>query len=110
MNIARAFHHSLPESALTPEKIFWNRRRFITGLALAATGTALAGCGSKENVSDATDVPLPVRGSDAFYPAARSLKYQVEDRTMTPAGIAGRYNNFYEFTTPTKLRWRVLHQ
>jgi len=80
----------LPESAVTPEKIFWNRRRFIAGLALAATGTALVGCGSKENVSHATDIPLPARGSDALYPAARNLKYQVEDRTLTPAGIAGR--------------------
>jgi sulfoxide reductase catalytic subunit YedY len=91
--------YSLPESAITPEKFFWNRRQFITRLALAATGTALAGCGSKENVSDATDVPLPVRGSDVLYPPARNAKYQVEDRTLTPANIAGRYNNFYEFTT-----------
>src|SRR5713101_963961 len=94
MNSQRATRYSLPESAVTPEKIFWNRRRFITGLALAATGTALAGCGSKENVAGATDVPLPVRGSDALYPAARNLKYRVGDRTLTPAGIAGRYNNF----------------
>src|SRR5207244_10661296 len=99
MNILRAAHYSLPESAVTPEKIFWNRRQFITGLALAATGTALAGCGSKENVSDATNVPLPVRGSDALYPAARNLKYQVRVQTLTPDRIADRYNTCYEFTT-----------
>src|SRR5947209_10859426 len=99
MNVLRPSRYSLPESAVTPEKIFWNRRRFITGLALAATGTALAGCGSKENASDATDVPLPTRGSDALYPASRNARFQIDDRNLTPAGIAGRYNNFYEFTT-----------
>jgi hypothetical protein len=28
----------------------------------------------------------------------RNARYQVADRTLTPAGIAGHYNNFYEFT------------
>src|SRR5207245_5897566 len=43
--------------------------------------------------------PLPSRPSDSLYPAMRSSRYQVDDRTLTPANIAGRYNNFYEFTT-----------
>jgi len=42
---------------------------------------------------------LPVRASDSLYPAMRSSRYHVDDRTLTPANIAGRYNNFYEFTT-----------
>src|SRR5438128_10350716 len=99
MNIARVFHHSLPESAVTPEAIFWNRRRFIKGLALAATAATFPSCGSKENASRTADVPLPIRASDALYPASRNVKFQIDDRTLTPAGIAGRYNNFYEFTT-----------
>ncbi|HLC13268.1 MAG TPA: hypothetical protein VJK31_08415, partial [Chthoniobacterales bacterium] len=99
MNIAHAFRYSLPESAVTPEAIFWNRRRFIRGLALAATAATFPACGSKENASQAADAPLPPRPSDSLYPAMRNSKYQVEDRTLTPAGIAGRYNNFYEFTT-----------
>src|SRR5207237_1861048 len=99
MNIARAFHHSLPESAVTSEAIFWNRRRFIRGLALATTAAAFPACGSKENASRTADVPLPARASDALYPVPRNARFQIEDRTLTPAGIAGRYNNFYEFTT-----------
>src|SRR5438552_18241924 len=99
MNIPRASRYSLPESVVTPEEIFWNRRRFIRGLALAATGTTLSACGSKESASEATDFPLPSRPSDSLYPAMRSSRYQVDDRTLTPANIAGRYNNFYEFTT-----------
>src|SRR5437763_12540384 len=99
MNIARAFHYPLPESAVTPETIFWNRRRFIRALALATTAATFPACGSKENASQAADVPLPVRASDALYPASRNARFQIEDRMVTPAGIAGRYNNFYEFTT-----------
>ena len=96
MNIRRAHSYSLPESAVTPEEIFWNRRRFISGLALAATGAAFVGCGSKES---GKDTPLPVRASDSLYPALRNGRFQVEDRALTPSRIAGRYNNFYEFTT-----------
>src|SRR5438105_15043027 len=99
MNMERGFHYSLPESAVTPEAIFWNRRRFIRALALATTAATFPACGSKENASQAADVPLPVRASDALYPASRNARFQIEDRMVTPAGIAGRYNNFYEFTT-----------
>src|SRR5438552_13808132 len=99
MNIACAFHHSLPESAVTPEAIFWNRRRFIRALTLATTAATFSACGSKENASQAADVPLPARASDALYPASRNVKFQIDDRILTPANIAGRYNNFYEFTT-----------
>jgi sulfoxide reductase catalytic subunit YedY len=99
MNIPRFTRYSLPESAVTPEEIFWNRRRFIKGVVLAATGATLSACGSKESASEATDAALPSRASDNLYPAMRSSKYLVEDRTLTPSGISGHYNNFYEFTT-----------
>jgi DMSO/TMAO reductase YedYZ molybdopterin-dependent catalytic subunit len=42
---------------------------------------------------------LPPRPSDSFYPTTRNNKYQAGDRTLTPGAVAGRYNNFYEFTT-----------
>src|SRR5207302_1436611 len=99
MNMERGFHCSLPESPVMPEAIFWNRRRFIRGLALATTAAAFPACGSKESASRTADVPLPARASDALYPVPRNARFQIEDRTLTPAGIAGRYNNFYEFTT-----------
>ena len=99
MNIRLNSKYSLPESAVTPDAIFWNRRRFLRGLALAATGATLSACRSKESASATADAPLPPRASDSFYPAMRSSRYQVEDRTLTPPNIAGRYNNFYEFTT-----------
>ena len=94
MNISRSSRYSLPPSKITPETTFWNRRAFLRGLALVAGGAALSGCGSKENVSiEQTVTELPPRPSDALYPAARNGKYQAPDRTLTPVGIAGRYNN-----------------
>jgi hypothetical protein len=98
MNFLRLSRYSLPEALVTPETTFWNRREFLRGLALAATGTALSACNSKE-ASEPTEPNLPPRPSDALYPPARNDKYQAADRTLTPAAIAGRYNNFYEFTT-----------
>ncbi|HEU5247063.1 MAG TPA: molybdopterin-dependent oxidoreductase [Candidatus Udaeobacter sp.] len=99
MNVRHNSRCSLPESAVTPEAIFWNRREFIRRLALAATAATLSACRSKESPSEAMDAPLPPRPSDNLYPAMRNARYQVADRTLTPANIAGRYNNFYEFTT-----------
>lgn len=99
MNFLRPSRYSLPESQVTPEAIFWNRREFLWGLALAATGAALSGCDSKESPSaEQTGANLPSRSSDALYPVARNDKYVAGDRTLTPAAVAGHYNNFYEFT------------
>jgi len=99
MNVRQNSRCSLPESAVTPEAIFWNRREFIRRMALAATAATLPACRSKESASETADAPLPLRPSDNLYPAMRNARYQVADRTLTPANIAGRYNNFYEFTT-----------
>src|SRR6267378_2389655 len=98
MSFLRPSRYSLSEAKITPEATLWGRREFLRGLALAATGAALSGCKSKEDAGP-TGTDLPPRPSDTFYPPARTSKYQVEDRTLTPANVAGRYNNFYEFTT-----------
>lgn len=100
MHLSRSSSYSLPRSKITPETTFWNRREFLKRLALATSGVALSGCGSKSDLSSEQTVPdLPPRPSDVLYPPAHNGKYQAPDRTLTPAGIAGRYNNFYEFTT-----------
>lgn len=78
--------------------MFRTRREFLKALALAAGGAVLSACNSRDNI-EAVEGDLPARPSDALYPAARNDKYQVTDRVLTPAGVAGRYNNFYEFTT-----------
>ncbi len=100
MNFSRPSHYSLPESQVTPEAAFWNRREFLRGLALAAAAAALPACNSKEDIAtEPTGTDLPARPSDTLYPPTRNDKYVAGDRKLTPAAVAGRYNNFYEFTT-----------
>jgi sulfoxide reductase catalytic subunit YedY len=98
MNFLSSSRYSLPESTITPERTIWNRREFLRGATLAATGAFLSACNSKQSIGPAgTD--LPARPSDALYPAIRDNKCQVGDRALTPANVARHYNNFYEFTT-----------
>lgn len=100
MNFRRSEKHSFPESMITPEHVFWNRREFIKNMALAAVGLSLTACESKAKSPAAASAPnLPSRPSDHLYPAPRNNKFQIKDRDLTPAQIAGSYNNFYEFTT-----------
>jgi hypothetical protein len=53
----------------------------------------------RERLMEQSITTLPPRPSDALYPPDRNEKYQAMDRTLMPTAIAGRYNNFYEFTT-----------
>src|SRR5258708_28123705 len=98
MSFLRPSRYSLSEAKITPEATLWGRREFLRGLALAATGAALSGCNSKEDAAP-TGTDLPPRPPDTFYPPARTSKYQVGVRPLTPANVAGRYTHFYQFTT-----------
>ncbi len=82
----------LPEAAATPEHVFLDRRRFLTGLAAGGIAAAaplglgrpaLAGAGEAD----------PTAG---LYPVSRNLRYRL-DRPITDEGEATTYNNFYEF-------------
>jgi sulfoxide reductase catalytic subunit YedY len=85
----------LPESAATPEDVFFSRRGLIgasVGLAAATlTGPALA--------QRAGQAPDPTAD---LYPAKRNPAYTVE-RPLTPEDIASNYNNFYEFGTSKRV-------
>src|SRR6266403_381312 len=69
MNFLRPSRYTLPEAEITPEAKFWDRREFLRGLALAATGAALSACNSKESAAtEPTVTNLPPRPSDTLYP------------------------------------------
>ncbi len=84
----------IPESRVTPETVFWNRRRLLGAMgtmpALAAS-PALA-------MSVRRAVPAAMGGDFAadLYPAPRNPRYEV-DRPPTDPELATGYNNFYEF-------------
>jgi sulfoxide reductase catalytic subunit YedY len=100
----------IPEREATPERVYLSRRRFLQGAGLAALGAAAA-CrrsgGAAGEASGAAPGALP-HGSGLpedvvrMYPAARSAAYAL-DRAVTDERVAGRYNNFYEFTEEKEL-------
>jgi len=89
VGIVRRAAWALPENAATPEQVFLDRRALLAGLGGLVAATALG-------------VPVPAARAQAgdqtldLYPAKHNAAYAV-DRAVTPADVAGQYNNFYEF-------------
>ena len=89
----------LPESAVTPESVFLNRRQIIQGLAAGSIAAAAPGL-----AWGATDSDDP---SARLYPVARNERFEPgEGRKLTDEEWATRYNNFYEFGTSKKI-WKA---
>ncbi|WP_029059044.1 protein-methionine-sulfoxide reductase catalytic subunit MsrP [Stappia stellulata] len=80
----------LPESSVTPEHVFLNRRQILAGFGLAAAG-GVAGGALFSRSALAADDP-----SASLYPVERNDAYKVE-RAITPEKVSSTYNNFYEF-------------
>lgn len=101
----------LPESLVTPEHHWTDRRRFLRGLGLGAIGLSVLGCSRRARGGTAPSDPLkttPPGPTRDLYPAKRNPKYPVTDRPPTPERLAVAYNNFYEFTTDKESVWRLV--
>jgi len=81
----------LPESAVTPEATYRNRRQFLKTMGLGA------GLGGEVLVRDAMAAATPAENLKR-YPGKRNAKYSPNFRPTTEAWGTG-YNNFYEFST-----------
>ena len=87
----------IPESQVTDEAIFLNRREVLRLGALTTIGAALAGCPAADEAGAASEVPVaPLAKLEGVPPAAAA--YRV-DAKPTDYEDATRYNNFYEFGT-----------
>jgi sulfoxide reductase catalytic subunit YedY len=82
---------NLPESAVTPEAAYRNRRQFLKTLGLGA------GLGGGLLAGDATAAATAAQNLKR-YPGKRNAKYNPNFRT-TPQQWAAGFNNFYEFST-----------
>ncbi len=109
----------LPDSDATDETRFWNRRSFLRAMgtagigALGAASGTLTGC-AQDAGGESAVAPLPPPPGvpddvQARFPASRNEAFAV-DRAITPEAVAGRYNNFYEFTTDKAQVWRLARQ
>ncbi|MGH9335987.1 MAG: protein-methionine-sulfoxide reductase catalytic subunit MsrP, partial [Vicinamibacteria bacterium] len=97
--MAHKFAADVPSHEVTPEEVFFNRRRFLATLGLgiaAGPGSLLAA--SPQN--DPELLKLPYDGGKRF-PAAQNDAFQVpeavERKALTPREVAASHNNFYEF-------------
>ena len=87
MHVIRRPDWALPESAATPESVYWNRRAILAAMGF---GGALAALPRAAQAMGPTppDWPGDVAANPDFAEAGRAV---------TPEGINARYNNFYEF-------------
>lgn len=93
----------IPERDVTPESVYLNRRRFMSGLIGAGISTALmplAGCAKSDSISQSGPVS-PIFSNFVHNPAFSEV-----DRPVTEESLATRYNNFYEFGG-TKSIWKA---
>jgi len=77
----------VPERETTPEAVWLDRRRLLKA-AVASSALLAAGPLSSVFADDKKDGP---------YPSKRNEKYKL-DRPLTDEKVAGKFNNFYEFT------------
>jgi sulfoxide reductase catalytic subunit YedY len=100
MQFLRKRGWELPDSAVTPENIFSERRSLIktlaAGPALLAAPALIAGCDGDAPKGVANAAAPKGDPSAGLYPVKRNLRYRVE-RAITSEKSATTYNNFYEF-------------
>ncbi|MEN9261588.1 MAG: hypothetical protein Q6L60_11555, partial [Thermostichus sp. HHBFW_bins_43] len=94
----RVPHPWQKETAVTPEALFWNRRRFLTQLGSAGAGVSFSifGFGGR------TEVPSVERDLSGI---PQNPLFSDPGRPLTEEIVAARYNNFYEFGSGKRV-WR----
>ncbi len=93
----------IPESRVTPESVYWNRRRL---LGAAGTMSALvAGPALAMSVRRAEPAAMANDLAADRYPATRNARYRV-DRPLTDPELVTGYNNFYEFGSHKRI-WKA---
>ena len=98
--MSRAFESNVQSRDVTPESVFFDRRRFLTALGLSGISIA-AGPSVLEAPPQGPELlGLPYENDDVF-PATRNDGFTVPDaierKDLTPREIAASHNNFYEF-------------
>ncbi len=94
----------IPEQEVTPEAVYFNRRRFLKTLIGAGVGASIMpilGCEKGEEVNSKLEAALDTASLDSV---KRNPDFSNLDRPTTDRTLAGQYNNYYEFGS-TKSIW-----
>jgi sulfoxide reductase catalytic subunit YedY len=95
MRILRRPRWHTPEARVTPEPVFWNRRRVLAAAGGLAGAAALAAWPGRDGTPAATPASGP---RSAFEPMpATNPDHADAGRAVTPYDVNATYNNFYEF-------------
>lgn len=100
-------NYSLPESLVTPEKVYLNRRTFLKAIGYSGISIwpLLAAC---ENQTVASEVLNGTLVNLKALKYSKNTKYSVK-RPLTERNAAAKYTNFYEFTS-SKSAWKYINQ
>ncbi len=85
--------NKIPSSEITPETVYFSRRRFLKGALFAAAATALAACAPRQ----ATALSPVNTGTPGASIPSTDLKDELGDPATTYEAIT-TYNNYYEFS------------
>ena len=98
-NISKKPDFWLPERLVTPEKVYWNRRKFLRQLGYAgAAGSAMLSGGAILAADAPTPTPAAATKPKVLYPAKRNPEFSPRWE-LSDEHVAATYNNFYEFST-----------
>ncbi len=103
MFVRRKRGWEIPESRVTPERIYLDRRALLAGVGAVAAGAIVAGQGGISLLPIVGAAMAEEDPSAALYPAARNPAYEVS-RQVTPEEINTNYNNFFEFGESKSIR------
>jgi len=110
-----------PHLRVTDESAWLARRQILRAMGVSGAAAALAALASgpaaaalrrrdDEPAADGGPVGIDPDAEvpDGVFPAPRDVTYGVPGRAITKESVAGRYNNFYEFTLQKDRVWRLV--
>ena len=104
----------LPESAVTPERVYLDRREFLRKAGVGTLGlAAISACdlSGQESPQEGRLSKVPPTSTADLYPAARRdprFEPGPGHGVITEEKIVAGHNNFYEFSTDKEAVWRLV--
>ena len=92
----------ISDSAVTSEKLYWNRRQFIKtiiGAGIGASALSIAGCQTTQKTAQPGELTALEKSLNLpeITAVTKNPAFSKVARPITEAKVAGQYNNFYEF-------------
>src|SRR5687768_12942385 len=90
-NIVRRPGWFVPDEEITPEEVYFNRRKFLKELGFVGSAALLAQAAAQGQEA----AKPPAKG----YPFPRNKEFELAEAKVTEERLFSTFNNFYEFST-----------